>query len=138
MKKRPKPDETIDKLWDLLEKNPNEKGASLTALQWLLNNYGYDDKGQKGRARVLDLLIKDHADDPKIASVLNGLSNMPSAKAEELLARPGQEPRQRSKGQGLPQPGQVPKECCSKWSDISRQIPRRANGWNPFWARKPS
>jgi tetratricopeptide (TPR) repeat protein len=81
----PKPDDTMAKLWDLLEKNPNEKEASLTALQWLLNNYGYDDKGQKGRARVLDLLIKNHADDPKIASLLNRLSNMPSAKAEELL-----------------------------------------------------
>jgi tetratricopeptide (TPR) repeat protein len=81
----PKPDDTIAKLWDLLEKNPNEKGASLTALQWLLNNYGYDDKGQKGRARVLDLLIKDHADDPKTASLLSGLDNIPSAKAEELL-----------------------------------------------------
>jgi hypothetical protein len=81
----PKSDETMDKLWDLLEKNPNEKEASLTALQWLLNNYGYDEKSQKGRARVLDLLIKDHADDPKIAPILNRLSNAPSAKAEELL-----------------------------------------------------
>ncbi len=81
----PKPDDTIAKLWDLLEKNPNEKGASLTAFRWLLRNYGSNDEGQKGRARVLDLLIKNHADDPKIASLLNGLSNMPSAKAEELL-----------------------------------------------------
>jgi soluble cytochrome b562 len=81
----PKPDETMDKLWALLENNPNEKEATLPALQWLLNNYGYDEKGQKGRARVLDVLIKDHADDPKIAPMLNRLTNMPSAKAEELL-----------------------------------------------------
>ncbi len=81
----PKPDETMDKLWDLLEKNPNEKEASRTALQWLLNNYGYDDKGQKGRVRVLDMLIKHHADDPKIGLMLNRLSYLYSDKAEELF-----------------------------------------------------
>jgi AhpC/TSA family len=81
----PKPDETMDKLWALLEKNPNEKAASLTALQWLLNNYGYDEKGQKGRAKALDMLIQNHADDPKIAPLLNSLSYVYSAKAEELL-----------------------------------------------------
>jgi tetratricopeptide (TPR) repeat protein len=81
----PKPDETMAKLWDLVEKNPNEKDATRTALQWLLSNYGYDDKGQKGRDKVLDMLIRYHADDPKIGPVLNRLSNVPSAKAEELL-----------------------------------------------------
>jgi soluble cytochrome b562 len=81
----PKPDETIDKLWALLEKNPKEKGAALTALQWLLNNYGYDDKGQKGRARAVEMLIKDHADDPNIAPVLSRLTYVPSAKVEELF-----------------------------------------------------
>jgi tetratricopeptide (TPR) repeat protein len=81
----PKPDETIDKLWALLEKNPNDKEASLTALQWLLNNYGYDDKGQKGRTRALDLLIKYHADDPKIVPILTRLIYVYSPKAEELF-----------------------------------------------------
>jgi hypothetical protein len=76
----PKPDETIDKLWALLEKNPNDKEASLSAFQWLLQNYDFGEKGQKGRARVLDLLIKDHAADvkydpenPKIVHILDDL-----------------------------------------------------------------
>jgi AhpC/TSA family len=81
----PKSDETLDKLWDLLEKNPKENEAAVTASQWLLNNYGYDDKGRKGRARVLDILVKDHADNPNIAPILGRLTNMSSAKAEELL-----------------------------------------------------
>jgi hypothetical protein len=82
----PKPDETMDKLWDLVEKNPNDKEATLPALQWLLNNYGYDDKDQKGRARVLDMLIKYHADDPKIGRpILSRLIYLPSAKTEELF-----------------------------------------------------
>jgi hypothetical protein len=81
----PKPDETMDKLWDLVEKNPNDKEATLPALQWLLNNYRYDEKGNKGRAKVLDLLIKDHADDPKIGPLLSRLIYLPSAKAEELF-----------------------------------------------------
>jgi tetratricopeptide (TPR) repeat protein len=81
----PKPDETMDKLWDLLEKNPNDKEASRTALQWLLNNCGYDEKGQKGRDRVLDMLIKHHADDPKIGPMLHRLGYAMSPKTEELF-----------------------------------------------------
>ncbi len=88
----PKPDETIDKLWALLEKNPNDKEANLSALDWLLRNYGFDEKGQKGRARVLDLLIKDHAADvkydpenPKIVHILDNLIYVYSAKTEEFL-----------------------------------------------------
>jgi hypothetical protein len=82
----PKPDETRDKLWDLVEKNPNDKEASLTALQWLLRHYGFDDKGQQGRARVLDMLIKRHADDPKIGPLVDYFtSNYYSAKEEELI-----------------------------------------------------
>jgi hypothetical protein len=82
----PKPDETRDKLWDLVEKNPNDKEASLTALQWLLRHYGFDDKGQVGRARVLDLLIKRHADDPKIGPLVDYfVSNYSSTKEEELI-----------------------------------------------------
>jgi len=83
----PKPDETLDKLWDLVEKNPKDKEASLTALQWLQKAYySNDDKSQKGRSRVLDMLIKGHADDPKIGPVLSYLSNMfYGAKAEELF-----------------------------------------------------
>jgi hypothetical protein len=81
----PKSDETKDKLSDLLDKNPKEKEAAVTASQWLLNNSGYDDKGRQGRAKVMDILVKDHADNPKIANLLVGLTNMPSAKAEELL-----------------------------------------------------
>jgi len=81
----PKSDATMEKLWDLLEKNPQEKDAAVTASQWLLNNVGYDEKGQTRRAKILDILIKDHADNPKIAPMLVGLTNMPSAKGEELL-----------------------------------------------------
>jgi peroxiredoxin len=84
----PKPDETRAKLWDLVEKNPNDKEARFTALQWLLYTYFQnDDESQKGRAKVLDLLIKDHADDPKIVPVMNNLSIYVyySLKVEELL-----------------------------------------------------
>jgi hypothetical protein len=75
-----------------LEKNQNDKEASLSALEWLLHNYGYDEKGQKGRAKVLDLLIKDHAGDvkydpenPKIVHILDDLIGVYSAKSEEFL-----------------------------------------------------
>jgi hypothetical protein len=81
----PKADAAMDKLWDLVEKNPKEKEAAITALQWLLNNSGYDDKGQKGRARAMDLLIRDHADNPKIVPILSGIRNFASTRAEELL-----------------------------------------------------
>jgi peroxiredoxin len=84
----PKPDETRAKLWALLEKNPNDKEASFTALQWLLYTYFQnDEESQKGRAKALDLLIKDHADNPKIVPVLNNLSIYVyySLQVEELL-----------------------------------------------------
>jgi hypothetical protein len=82
----PKVDDTRNKLWDLIEKNPNDKAASLAALQWLLHRaYGFDDAGQQGRARVLDMLIQRHADDPKIDPVLYSLANIYSAKGEEFL-----------------------------------------------------
>jgi AhpC/TSA family len=81
----PKPDETREKLWALVEKNPNDKEAALPALQWLLRHYGFDDKGQERRARVLDILIKDHADDPKIGPLLDSFINIYSAKEEELI-----------------------------------------------------
>ncbi len=84
----PKPDETRAKLWDLVEKNPHDKEATFTALQWLLYTYfNNDDESQKGRARALDLLIKDHADDPKISPLLKNLCFYVrySLKAEELL-----------------------------------------------------
>src|SRR5665213_1320223 len=83
----PKRDETRDKLWALLEENPDDKEASFRALEWLVNSYhGMDDKSQKGRARAVDLLIKDHADDPEIAMRLRYLIYAPySDKAEEWL-----------------------------------------------------
>jgi hypothetical protein len=81
----PKPDETVNKLWELLDKNPKEKDAALTALQWILNNTGYDEKGQTSRNKALDLLVKNHADDPNVAPILSRLQYTPSAKAEELL-----------------------------------------------------
>ena len=98
----PKPDETRAKLWDLVEKNPNDKEASFTALQWLLYTYFQnDEESQKGRARALDLLIKDHADDPKIVPVLNNLSIYVyySLKVEELLrAVLAKNPKEDAKG----------------------------------------
>ncbi len=81
----PKAAVAIDKLQDLLEKNPHEQDAVLTASQWILNNSYGGDENQKTRARTLDFLVKHHADNPKIATTLGGLSNMPSAKEEELL-----------------------------------------------------
>lgn len=81
----PQPDESAAKLWDLIDKNPEEKGAALTALQWILNNSGNDDKGRKSNAKAMDLLIKDHATDPNIAPMLSRLVYTPSAKAEELI-----------------------------------------------------
>ena len=115
----PKPDETMDKLWALLEKNPNDKEASLSALDWLLRNYGNDEKGQKGRNRVLDLLIKDHAadvkydpGDPKIVHILDNLINVYSTKAEDSSRSSCKEPRERYPGQGLPCPGRAPYEGC--------------------------
>jgi hypothetical protein len=81
----PKPDESAEKLWDLIDKNANEKDAALTALQWILNNSDNDDKGRKSTAKAMDLLIKDHATDPNIAPMLSRLAYRPSAKAEELI-----------------------------------------------------
>jgi hypothetical protein len=70
----PDPDETRDKLWALLEKNPNDKEAGLTALQWLLHNPSrHPEASINGRPRVWDALIKDHADDPKIGPLLSSL-----------------------------------------------------------------
>jgi hypothetical protein len=83
----PNPDETRDKLWALLEKNPNDKEASLTALQWLLHNPSrHPEESINGRPRVWDVLIKDHADDPKIGPVLSSLYyGHYSAWTEDLL-----------------------------------------------------
>ncbi len=88
----PKPDETMDKLWALLEKNPNDKEANLSALDWLAAITAMMKRGQKGRARVLDLLIKNHAADikydpenPKIVHILDDLIGVYSAKSEEFL-----------------------------------------------------
>src|SRR5665213_2815522 len=81
-----KNDETRDKLWDLVEKNPNDKEASLTALQWLLHNpSGHREASIKGRPRVWDMLIKDHADDPKIGPFLSDHYYQHAAWEEELL-----------------------------------------------------
>jgi hypothetical protein len=81
----PQADEATGKLWDLVEKNPKEKDAAITALQFIMNNSGSDEKGQKGRAKAMDLLIKDHADNAKIDAILPGLSYQPSTQAGELL-----------------------------------------------------
>jgi hypothetical protein len=81
----PKAAEATEKLWALLEKNPNEKDAAITALQFIMNNAAYDEKGQKSRDKALDLLMKDHADNAKIVPILGGLTYVPSAKAGELL-----------------------------------------------------
>jgi hypothetical protein len=83
----PNPDETIDKLWALLQKNPKDKEASLTALQWLLHNPSrHPEESRNGRPRVWDVLIKDHADDPKIGPVLSSLYyGRYSAWTEDLL-----------------------------------------------------
>jgi hypothetical protein len=81
----PKAAVAIERLQDLLEKNPQEKDAAVTASQWILNNSYGGDENEKTRARTLDFLITNHADNPKIAITLGGLSNMPSAKAEEFL-----------------------------------------------------
>ena len=79
-------DETRDKLWALLEKNPNDKEASLAALQWLLHNpSGHPEASIKGRTRVWDMLIKDHADDPKIGPLLSSHYYQYAAWEEELL-----------------------------------------------------
>jgi AhpC/TSA family len=81
----PKTDATVDKLWDLLDKNPKENDAAITGLQWIVHNSDNDEKGQKGRTKAMDLLIKDHAGDPEIAAMLSRLTYTPSAKAEELI-----------------------------------------------------
>ena len=82
----PKADVPMGKLLDLLEKNPKDKEAAITASQWILNNSrGGGDEVQKARAKTLDLLIKHQADNPKIVAMLPGLVTTPSPKAEELL-----------------------------------------------------
>jgi hypothetical protein len=81
----PKPNETMDKLWDLLDKNPKEKDAAITGLSWIVQNSGRDEKGERGRIRAMDLLIKDHADDPNIAPFVGRQVHTPWTKAEELL-----------------------------------------------------
>jgi len=83
-------DETISKLWDLVEKNPKDIEAAVTALRWLLIIDPYGDKDQRGAAKAWDLLIKDYAVHPKMASLLGdlvSLDRMPYAtlKMEELL-----------------------------------------------------
>jgi peroxiredoxin len=88
-KARPNMDEMRAKLWDMVEKNPNDQQATFPALQWLLGTYynSYDSESQKARAKILDLLIKDHADNPKIGPLLSNLTFYVrySLQAEELL-----------------------------------------------------
>jgi hypothetical protein len=83
----PKRDETKAKLWDLLEKNPNNKEANFRALHWLLIlENGKDDKSQRRWAKALDLFIKNFADDPEIDPTLRNLNHVYyAAKAEDLL-----------------------------------------------------
>jgi len=82
----PKADVTMGKLLDLVEKDPKDKDAAITASQWILNNSrGGGDEVHKARAKILDVLIKYQADNPKIGPLLAGLGTTPSAKAEELL-----------------------------------------------------
>jgi hypothetical protein len=85
-----KAEATIDKMWDLVEKNPKDLEAAVTALRWLVTNAAYGDKSPKGRGRAWDMLINDYAADPKIAPLVNDLANLdytpfPSPKMEELL-----------------------------------------------------
>jgi AhpC/TSA family len=81
----PKSNETMEKLWDLLDMNPKEKDAAITGLSWIVHNSGRDEKGERGRTRAMDLLIKDHADDPNIAPFVGRQVHTPWTKAEELL-----------------------------------------------------
>ncbi|HBI45765.1 MAG TPA: hypothetical protein DDY78_23370 [Planctomycetales bacterium] len=85
-----KAEATIDSLWDLVEKNPNDLEAAVKALRWLVTNAAYDEKNPKSRGRAWDMLIKDYAANPKIAPLMNDLAGLdyayiPSPKMEEFL-----------------------------------------------------
>ncbi len=96
----PKSDVTRDKLLDLVEKNPKEQEAAVTALRWLVTNEARDDESQKGSAKAWDLLIKDYAANPKIAALLGDFSYRDSPKVEELFrAVLEKNPAREAKGQ---------------------------------------
>jgi hypothetical protein len=132
----PKAAVAIDKLQDLLEKNPQEKDAVVSASQWILNNSYGGDENQKTRARTLDVLIKHHADNPKIATTLGGLSNMPSAKAEELLrAVVAKNPAKDAKGKASLYLGSYLKSVAETVKNI-KEMPEEAKRMESFLGKE--
>jgi hypothetical protein len=81
----PKADKTVARLLELTEKAPKNDPAIIDALQWVLNYSRGDGDGQKTQDKVLDLLIKDYAENEKIGAVVTGLAYSANPKAEQLL-----------------------------------------------------
>jgi hypothetical protein len=81
----PKSEKYVTRLLELAEKTPKDDPGALEALQAAFNYSGNDSEGQKTRDKVLDLLIKDFAENDKIGNLATQLVYTPSPKAEQLL-----------------------------------------------------
>jgi hypothetical protein len=80
LKKRPSPDPFASQMMELAEKNANE-AVAFDALAWVVRT----GPGTKDAPKALELLLKNHAENPRIARVCQGLSSGQVVDADKLL-----------------------------------------------------
>ncbi len=78
--KYPQGEKYAGRMLKIAEGDPKDT-AALDALVWIMQNAGYGAEANK----AIDLLLKDHIDNPKIDSVCGNLAYSDSASAEKFL-----------------------------------------------------
>jgi hypothetical protein len=95
----PKPGPVAERLLELAEKNPADKGVNPKALDWVVRNAGFGGDAAKQKDRALDLLARDHAADDRVGDLCLALARTPSAAAEKFMRAVAEKnPKDEAKG----------------------------------------
>jgi hypothetical protein len=80
----PRPDKYAGRIWEIAQKNPKDPVA-VDALSWVVQNGGHDGEAKKREEQALEILLRDHIENPKLAQVCQGLVYSQVQSGEKFL-----------------------------------------------------